>query len=176
MALELPFLAALNHLLEKEPWARERLAAFAGAVVEIAAAPLPSLRIRIDETGLAARAPAAAAPTLVVGLRPGAVDWRGDERLAEAVREIARSLRWDAEEDLSKLTGDVLARRLVQGAQDFAAWQRDAARRTAESFADYFAQESRMLVARRELEALARAREALARRIEALEARARALE
>ena len=176
MALEIPFIAALNHLLEKEPWAHERLAAFAGAVVELAAAPLPSLRLRIDEAGLAASAPAQAAPTLVVSLRPGAIDWSGDERLAEALREVARSLRWDAEEDLSRLTGDVLARRIVQAGQDLAAWQRDAAQRVAGSFADYFAQENRLLVARPELEALAREREALERRIEALERRARALE
>jgi len=176
MTLEIPVIAVLNRLLEKEPWARERLAAFSGAVVELAASPLPSLRLRIDEAGLVASAPAAAQPALVVSLRPGAVDLSGDERLAEAVREIARNLRWDVEEDLSRLTGDVLARRVAQAARDFFAWQRDAARRTAEGFADYLAQENRLLVARAELEALARSREALQRRIEDLERRTRALE
>jgi len=176
MALEIPFIAALNHLLEGEPWARERLVAFAGAVVELAAAPLPSLRVRIDDAGLAASAPASAPPTLTVSLRAGGLDWSGDERLAQALRELARNLRWDVEEDLSKLTGDVLARRLAQAGRDLAAWQRDAARRTAESFADYFAQENRLLVARPELEALAHAREALQQRLDELEKRARALE
>ena len=176
VALEAPFIAVLNHLLEKERWARDRLAAFAGAVVELAAAPFPSLRLSIDATGLTARAPVQAQAALVVSLRPGAVDWAGDERLAEAVRFVARNLRWDVEEDLSRLTGDILARRIVQAGQDFSAWQRDAARRTAESIADYFAQENRLLVARSELEQLARAREALEQRLEALEQRVRALE
>ena len=176
MALEAPIIAALNHLLEKERWARERLAAFAGAVVELAAAPFPALRLSIDASGLATKAPAEAQAALVVSLRPGAVDWTGDERLAEAVRFVARHLRWDIEEDLSRLTGDIVARRIVQAGQDLSAWQRDAARRTAESFADYFAQESRLLVARPELEQLTRSREALERRLEALEQRVRALE
>jgi ubiquinone biosynthesis accessory factor UbiJ len=176
MAFEAPFLAALNHLLEKESWARERLSAFAGAVVELAAAPLPPLRLRIDAAGLAASAAADAPAALVVSLRPGAIDWNGDQRLAETVRFVARHLRWDVEEDLSRITGDVLARRLVQAGRDFSAWQRDAAQRTGESLADYFAQEKRLLVGRLELEGLAREREDLERRIAALEQRARALE
>ena len=176
MALEAPFIAALNHLLDEETWARERLAPFAGAVVELAALPLPPLRVRLDVAGLTGEAPADAQAALVVSLRPGGLDWKGDERLADALRFVARHLRWDVEEDLSKLVGDVLARRIVQAGRDFAAWQRDAARRTGESIADYLSQESRLLAGRPELDALSREREALARRIEALEQRARALE
>ena len=176
MVLEAPFIAALNHLLERETWARERLAAFPGAVVELVAAPFPPLRLGIDATGLATKAPADAQAALVASLRPGGVDWAGDERLAESVRYVARHLRWDVEEDLSRITGDVLARRIVQTGQDLSAWQRDAARRAAENLADYLAQEKRLLVGRSELEDLARAREALERRLVELERRAGTLE
>jgi ubiquinone biosynthesis protein UbiJ len=176
MAFEAPFIAALNHLLEKESWARDRLAAHAGAVVELDAAPLPALRVAIGATGLAASAPPDARPALVVRLGPGRADWIGDEPLGETARFVARHLRWDVEEDLSRLTGDIAARRIVQAGRELAAWQRDAATRMAESVADYLAQEKRILVDRTELERLAREREALERRLEELERRARLLE
>ncbi len=40
-----PFSLALNHLLEREPWARERLAPFAGRTVELRNPPFPALRL-----------------------------------------------------------------------------------------------------------------------------------
>jgi ubiquinone biosynthesis protein UbiJ len=57
-----------------------------------------------------------------------------------------RHLRWDAEEDLSKVVGDVAAHRLVGFARGFAAWQADAARRLAESLRDYAVEEQRVLL------------------------------
>ena len=47
MKFESPFAAALNLMLESEPWARERLAPFAGEVLELRAPPLPALRFSV---------------------------------------------------------------------------------------------------------------------------------
>jgi ubiquinone biosynthesis protein UbiJ len=165
MLLEAPFVAVLNPLLEKESWARDRLAAFAGKCVELRAPPLPSLRFEIEAQGLLKPGSQEGEPALVVTLRPDAplamlrgiedfarsLDATGDAGLAEAVMHLVRHLRWDVEEDLSRVIGDVAARRLAQGGRDFAAWQRDASQRFAESMADYFSQEKRVLVRRTEL-------------------------
>ena len=43
---------AINHLLASEPWARERLAPFAGERIELRAASVPTLRFVIAEDGL----------------------------------------------------------------------------------------------------------------------------
>ncbi len=182
--------AALNHLLEAEPWARERLAPFAGERLELRAPALPALRLEVGEGGrLGAAAPGGAAPSLVIALKADApaallrgqehflrsVDVSGNARFAEAVMALVRHLRWDYEEDLSRAVGDVAAHRIAGGLRDFAAWQADAARRLAESFAVYATQEAPLLVRRAELDALAGEASGLRDALERLEQRMRRL-
>ena len=159
---------ALNHLLANEPWARERLAPFAGETIELRAPPFPALRFGVQENGVLGEATAEATPSLVLTLKAEApaallrgkehflraVEVSGNAKLADAVMLLAGNLRWDFEEDLSRLLGDVAAHRLAEALRGFAAWQADAARRMGESLADYLAEESRLLVRRAELDAL----------------------
>ena len=189
LTLESPFVAALNHLLEAEPWARERLAPHAGAELELRAPPLPALRFAIQPDGRLAPSAAGAPPSLLVTLKPEAlaqlvrhgtagedylaraVSIEGDTRLAAEVMTLLRHLRWDAEEDLSKVVGDAAAHRLAGTARDFLAWQADAARRLAASFMDYAVEERRLLVPQSELAALADANARLRDDLERLEKR-----
>ena len=178
-----PFSFALNRLLRAEPWARERLAPFAGHTLELRGPPLPSLRFVILPGGTLEAG--GAAPDLVITVRPEAlpalmkgeehvlraVDVSGNERLASAVIALVRHLRWDAEEDLSQLVGDVAAHRLAGLARDFAAWNRDAAHRLAQTLADYAVEEKRMVVSTRQLEGFADELALLRDAIERLEKR-----
>jgi ubiquinone biosynthesis protein UbiJ len=178
----------LNHLLAGEPWAREALAPFAGQIVEIRPSLLPPLRLAIREDGLLERA-ADGEPALVITLKPDApaallrgkdhflhaVEVSGNAKLADAVMLLARNLRWDFEEDLSRVVGDVAAHRVAGAARDFAAWQADAARRIAESLADYFTAESGLLASRADLEGFAAAAARLRDDLERLEQRVRRL-
>jgi ubiquinone biosynthesis accessory factor UbiJ len=170
-----PVLALVNRLLEKEPWARERLAPFAGAIVEARGGPL-ALRCAIASSGLFEPAPADSLAAVVIEARPGALAVTGQEPLAETLRFLLQHLRWDAEEDLSRFVGDIAARRLVQAGRDFLAWQRDAGARLAQSAVAYLARENGLLVTRPELGALSEGVQALQDAIEALERRTRALE
>ena len=177
------FCFALNHLLEAAPWARERLAPFAGESLELSAPPLPPVRLTILPAGRMAAG--GAEPALVLTLRPGAlaglvrggehfirsVEVAGNARLAAEIMALVRHLRWDVEEDLSRLIGDVAARRVVQAGRDLAVWQADALRRLADSFADYAGEEGRLLVRRRELETLGASVAQLRDAIERLEKR-----
>jgi ubiquinone biosynthesis accessory factor UbiJ len=174
-----PFSLALNHLLEAEPWARERLARFAGDTVELRNPPFPALRFLILPGGTVEAG--GDEPALTVTLKPGvlvdlargpehllrSIEVAGDPGLASEVMTLARHLRWDVEEDLSRLFGDAAAHRLADAGRAFAAWHLDAARRLAESFADYAIDEKRALIARPEMErfgaAVARLRDALER-------------
>src|SRR5690606_31417475 len=45
---------------------------------------------------------------------------QGDAGLAQIVSELARGLRWDAEDDLARLVGDVAAVRLMGAARNLA--------------------------------------------------------
>src|SRR5258707_6481312 len=145
-------LAALNHLLQQQRWAPERLRAFAGQCVEFRCPPFPDLRLAITDGGLLDRAPAEAASALVVKLTPGAlpfllardetarkqVEIEGSADLASAVDTLFRHLGWDFDADLSKLFGDIVAHRLAAGGRAFAAWASGAAPRLAENPAAYW--------------------------------------
>jgi ubiquinone biosynthesis protein UbiJ len=58
---------------------------------------------------------------------------------------LVRYLRWDAEEDLSRVLGDVAAHRLAAGAREFFASQREALARTAENLVDYMLEERELV-------------------------------
>ena len=184
---ETAFCFLLNQLLQREGWARVRLAPFAGERIELRAGPLPALRFSILNTGQVEAG--GESPTLTVSLKPSAmaalargeehvmreVEVSGNAELAAEVLFLLRHLRWDFEEDLSAVIGDVAAHRVAQVARDFAAWHVDAARRVAESLADYAADEKRVLVRRAEMASLARGvaelrdgLERLAKRVERL--------
>jgi ubiquinone biosynthesis protein UbiJ len=178
---------ALNHLLERERWAREKLAPFAGEVVEVRAPPLPALRFTITPDG---RLQAGGAePSLVVTLRPEilaalargrdhalrAIEVSGNAQLGNEMMFLARYLRWDVEEDLSRLLGDVAAHRLARLGRYFLGWQADTAKRLAETAADYAADESRLLLRRTELVSFAGELAQFRDAIERLEQRIRRL-
>ncbi len=178
----------LNRLLAAEDWARQRLAPFAGETLELRAPPLPTLRLRILEGGTVQAGGAEPGltmtlkPELLVALARGeehamrAVEVQGNASLAAEILVLARHLRWDLEEDLSRLFGDVVAHRLAGAARAFAAWHVDAAQRVAGALVDYATEEKKVLVRRAELETLAQPlaqlRDAIARldkRLERLE-------
>jgi ubiquinone biosynthesis accessory factor UbiJ len=187
--IEKAFAAALNHLLAAEPWARERLEPFAGETVELRAPPFPAFRLAVQENGLVSGATGEAAPSLVITLKAEApaallrgeeqflraVDVSGNAKLADVVMLLVRHLRWDFEEDLSRLVGDVAAHRLAGALRGFAAWQADAAKRLGEALSDYATEESRLLVRRAELDTLAGAAARLRDGVERLEQRIRRL-
>jgi len=169
----------VNRLLDSEPWARERLARFPGETIELVPLPLPPLRVTILEDGRLEAGGETPALTLQVG--PGAlialargeeeflraVEIKGNARLAQEIASLARHLRWDVEEELSRVFGDVAAHRIAGAARSFAEWQIDAARRVTGAAADFLAEEARILVRRDEQAGHARAvadlRDALAR-------------
>jgi len=155
-------LSGLNHLLREATWARQRLAPHVGRKVRVLlplASPSWKFDFSIDETGLMTAAsfaeadvdielPADAPLRALRGqdelLRE--VHVRGSAELAEALNFVLPRLRWDIEEDLSKLVGDVAAHRLGQGMRDFSAWQRQAAGNLAKNLAEYLTEEQPMLV------------------------------
>ena len=182
MLLDHPVASALNHLLDAESWARQRLAPFGGETVALVVSPLPELRLSILAEGRVAPASDDAAEpslTLALGVDALAAISRGEEhlmrsvevtgnaRLAAEVMLLVRHLRWDPEEDLSRLVGDVAARRMVALARGFVGWQADAAQRLARSLVEYAVEEKRIVVPRPELElfaaGIARLRDAIER-------------
>ena len=80
----------------------------------------------------------------------------GDAEFAQTLSQLARELRWDAEEDLSRFTGDIAAHQLMQGARSFQAYARDASQRIAETGTAYLIDEDAALVRKSMAEQFAR--------------------
>ncbi|MGE5385093.1 MAG: SCP2 domain-containing protein [Betaproteobacteria bacterium] len=178
------FVRFLNHLLTGERWAQERLKPFAGQQVSLLCGPA-RFGLMVEGDGSLRPAPAndaaavqivlpADAPLRFVTDRASLLSVTrisGNADLAEALAFLFRHLRWDAEADLADAVGDIAARRLAQGARQALAWQRDAAGRLAANFAEYFSEESRVLLPGRDLAAFAASVASLDANLKRLESR-----
>lgn len=152
----------LNHILMQQDWPLARLKVFAGRTLRVRMAPLPDLRLKIRDDGLLEELAQTGdlAPDLTITLKPAAwprliqrdatalrdVELTGAADLAQVAQQLFRDLRWDVEEDLSRVVGDVIAHRMVRTGRDFMAWQAQAAQRLAQNFADYWTDERPTLV------------------------------
>jgi len=103
----------------------------------------------------------------------------GDTALAREILFVAQNLRWDAEEDLSRVFGDIAAHRMAQAGSSFMRWQRQAADSFARSAAAYWTDEQPLIATRQDVERFVREVDALrddvarfGKRIEQLTARA----
>jgi ubiquinone biosynthesis protein UbiJ len=156
------FCVAVNHLLEGEAWARAKLENHAGKSVLIKVSEL-DFRFQIQPSGLilALEPDPAREHSLAISLPPASllaaargeegalkkVDIHGDAELAQTVLFLVGNLRWDIEEDLAHLIGDIAAHRMVAEARSLLAWERDARARLALSAGEYLTVEAGILAA-----------------------------
>jgi ubiquinone biosynthesis protein UbiJ len=159
-------IAALNHLLGREPWARDRLISFAGKRLLFALPPLPNLALAILDSGLVAEARDAGGFDLTVRLTPAlvprlllrepgaarSVGIEGDIELARTVEFLFEHLRWDVEDDLARAVGDVPAHRIGTAARAARLWQRDAGERLARNVSEFLTEEQPVLASRADVQ------------------------
>lgn len=69
----------------------------------------------------------------------------GQPALAEELADLFGQLRWDAEEDLSRVLGDIAAHRLVTGADEVLDWHKKAATTIAKSWVEHWQEEEPLL-------------------------------
>lgn len=180
---------ALNHLLRQNSWAAPELRPYAGKVVRLHLSPV-RITLAIDALGEFSSAPESAETDAEIGLTPSAalrllmdpeaapslVTLTGDAELGAALGKVLRGLRWDAEEDLSRLVGDIPAHELSQAG---ARIRQELGRQVwslAGMLSEYLLEEQPLLAKKRHLEQFSRDvdtlrddTERLAKRIEQLE-------
>jgi ubiquinone biosynthesis protein UbiJ len=160
-----PTLVLLNHLLQGESWARDRLLPFAGktALLQFGST---ALLLRISDGGLfettATGTPATVSITLPGDAPALALTGQaslltsativGSVDLAETLGFVLRNLRWDIEHDLSKVLGDVVAHRSLQLAKQLGQWQLVGLRKLAIGVAEYLTEEDAAIAHRGDIE------------------------
>ena len=70
----------------------------------------------------------------------------GDAEFANVISLLSQNLRWEAEEDLARLVGDIAAVRIVGGARSMLGSAGSGARKLAENAAEYLVEEQPMLM------------------------------
>jgi len=158
-----PFAAAFNHVLAQNTWAQAKLAPFAGKLFQLRLLPAV-LNFSLDASGLVRQATGGtpdatlvATPTgflryLTVEPRdPNLIAIEGDAEFGAALREILSQLTWEAEEDLSRLFGDVLAHRIAGFAKNWFTWREQSIKGFALGASEYFTEEQPLLAKPRHL-------------------------
>jgi ubiquinone biosynthesis protein UbiJ len=163
-----PAVAAINHLLAQDAWARDALLLHAGKVALIDAGSL-AVRMQVTRDGMLEAGGAVQAPSVTIRMKLADlpliaqnrerafsyVKIEGDAEFANTISQLSKGMRWDAEHDLERLAGPVAATRLVRGARGVFELARSTHRKLGENLAEYFLDEQPVLVRPAMLEDLA---------------------
>jgi ubiquinone biosynthesis accessory factor UbiJ len=150
--------AALNHLLSQNNWALPRLARHAGKTARFDVAPFSFACTILDDGSLLA-AGAATEPDVRCVIAPSLlprlalhdesahaeIRTEGDAELLKEIFFLSRNLDWDAADDLSHVTGDIAAERIVQAMGVVHRNLRDGAANLAHAAAEYWTEERPLL-------------------------------
>ncbi|MBI3903937.1 MAG: hypothetical protein HY306_13510 [Nitrosomonadales bacterium] len=186
--LSQPTIATLNHLLAQSGWALQRLAKFSGRTARFRIVPF-SLACTIQTDGslreaatdASADAELVIAPSLLprLALNDEAaleqIAATGDAALIEEIFFLVRNLRWDAAEDLSRVTGDIAAERIVNFAKGAQQQVRDAALNLSQAAAEYWTEERPLIAKPAHLADFARQVDKLRDEVDGLEQRVQQL-
>jgi ubiquinone biosynthesis protein UbiJ len=144
----------LNYLVEQTGWAKKRLQNFSGKSIAFNIFPW-TYYLTIDINGSWESAANDELPDAVFTLTPFAglrfmqgdreaqqtIKVEGDMLFAKDIAYIFQNLRWDYEEDISKVFGDVIAHRIGSLIRSITSWAKHSSQSVAENFRDYWVQE-----------------------------------
>jgi ubiquinone biosynthesis protein UbiJ len=152
-------LGLINHILESECWARNRLKPFTGQVVRLEVGQ-QIFSLCITPTGHLRPASRQSKATVTLSLPADSVlspstlranaQVSGSAQLAECLLTVFSHLRWDIESDLTPLLGDIVARRMVLAGRGFLDGQRTLALNLFRNLSEYLSEESPSLPRRAE--------------------------
>jgi ubiquinone biosynthesis accessory factor UbiJ len=159
----------LQHLTSQNQWSKPHLALFAGktlcfdfvlAKANIIILEDGSLAIAGDNGGNTASPEANihAPPSLLLRMMAGdeaakmQFKIEGDTQLATEFSKVLQNMRWDYEEDLSKITGDIAANKIVNLAKKSVTTAKQQATDAAEMLSEYWQEEKPILAKKWQIE------------------------
>jgi ubiquinone biosynthesis protein UbiJ len=167
ISLATPAVAAINHLLAQEAWARDVLRLHAGKMALIDAGSV-ALRLQVSSDGMLTAGAADTVPAVTIRMKLSDlpliaqhrdrafsyVKIEGDAEFANAISQLSKQLRWEPEADLERLTGPIVATRLAGGARSLFHAAATTHRKLGENLAEFLAEEQPVLVRPALLEAM----------------------
>ena len=155
----------LQHLTNQNNWSRPHLQLFAGKVVQFDFT-LIKINLLILEDGSLAIAGETAVPEANIHVPPSLalrllandenakmqIKINGDTHLATEISKVLQNMRWDMEEDLSKLTGDIAAHKIGEITRKTLSEAKKQSINLAEMLSEYWQEEQPLLAKKRHVE------------------------
>ena len=174
----------LNHLVTQNQWARGELLPFSGKTVRFNMPPASANLTILEDGGLAmagetlhADASIYLSPSLALRLLAkdsdamSQVRIEGDTELAKTLAKVLQNIKWDYEEDLSKVIGDISANKVSAFAKNTAHEAKQQAVNFAEMAAEYWQEENPLIAKKRHVEDFVQKVDVLRDDVERLEKR-----
>lgn len=155
----------IQHLIAQNAWAAPMLQPFASQSVLLDFVVLKTSLVVLENGSLAA-AGVTNLPDATITIPPGLllrlmakdesaklqIKVDGDTQLATAIAKVLSQIRWDYEDDFSKLVGDIPASKISTFARDTARTAKDSAINLANMLSEYWQEEKPMLAKKRHVE------------------------
>lgn len=155
----------IQHLLAQNEWAAPMLQPFASKAVQLNFVLLKTSLV-ILENGSLTIAGETNVPDATITIPPSLllrlmakdesaklqIKVDGDTHLATALAKVLSHVRWDYEDDLSKLTGDVSANKIGEFTRQSVSSVKDTAINLAEMLSEYWQEEKPLLAKKRHVE------------------------
>ena len=156
---------ALQHLISQNSWTNAMLQPFAGKSVQFNIS-LVSSTVVILENGSLAIAGATNTPdatvTIPISLLPRLIskdesakmhiNIEGDTHLAAELAKVFANMRWDYEDDLSKVVGDIPANKIGEFSRKTVNAVKETTTNLAEMLSEYWQEEKPMIAKKRHIE------------------------
>jgi ubiquinone biosynthesis accessory factor UbiJ len=155
----------LQHLISQNSWASNLLQPFAGKSIQINVSFI-SASLVILENGNLAMAGETNMPDAKVTIPPSLllrllakdeaanrqINIEGDAHLAAELAKVFSNMRWDYEDDLSNLIGDIPANKIGTFARDAASSVKETSVNLAEMLSEYWQEEMPLIAKKRHVE------------------------
>jgi ubiquinone biosynthesis protein UbiJ len=155
----------LQHLISQNSWASNLLQPFAGKSIQINVSFI-SASLVILENGNLVMAGETNIPDAVVTIPPSLllrllakdeaanrqINIEGDAHLAAELAKVFSNMRWDYEDDLSNLIGDIPANKIGTYARDAANSVKETSVNLAEMLSEYWQEEMPLIAKKRHVE------------------------
>jgi ubiquinone biosynthesis protein UbiJ len=152
----------LNHIISQNSWAKEQLQPHAGKSVEFIIMPVSAMVTILEDGGLALAGEAATADASIsmspsVALRllnsdeaaNTLVALAGDIELAATIAKVMRGVRWEYEEDLSRLIGDIPSHQITAFGRKAVSELRHQTQNAVEMLSEYWQEEQPLIAKKR---------------------------
>ena len=155
----------LQHLTNQNNWSKSLLIPFAGRIVAFNFTLIQANLIILEDGSLAISAESATPeasihvpPSLAIRLLAGDENAKmlikidGDTHLATEISKVLQNMRWDVEEDLSKITGDITAHKIGEISRKTFFEVKTQGKNLVEMLSEYWQEEQPLLAKKRHVE------------------------